>query len=263
MSTLLRSKGRNRSSQQFIPEYRDYLNPFNKTNSIYYRDTIKQFCPHQRFVDHRPNPYRPFVKPPTYYNNFNNPTEKDSYVPCFQNYPKRELRPLVTRQDLSKYLNSDGYLYKHQRPCNSCSRINDGNYGRNYYTISQKSFPFINGNFTGKNFGLTHGFKTPYARSTKRFRYKIKDYDNFHENNQFNNEYNLNENEKINLNENEKDNEKENAKNENNIESNKQINTIESFNTSPKNRRTFHKVQIFNHYKPFMVDDFKNFADYE
>ena len=112
MSTLLRSKEKNKSSLQFRPEYRDYLNPFNKTNSIYYRDTYKQFCPHQRFVDHRPNPYRPFVKPPTYYNNFNNPTEKDSYVPCFQNYPKRELRPLVTRQDLSKYLNSDGYLYE-------------------------------------------------------------------------------------------------------------------------------------------------------
>ena len=55
MSTLLRSKGRNRSSQQFIPEYRDYLNPFNKTNSIYYRDTIKQLCLHQRFVYYRSN----------------------------------------------------------------------------------------------------------------------------------------------------------------------------------------------------------------
>ena len=35
------------------------------------------------------------------------------------------------------------------------------------------------------------------------------------------------------------------------------------YGATPKYKRTFHKTQIFNHYKPFMVDDFKEYADYE
>ena len=134
MTTSLGNQEKNKAALGFQTDQNDYLNPYNKTSSVYFRDTIKQFCPHQRFVDHRPYPYRPFVKPPTDFNYFNNPTEKDSFVPCFKNYAKRELNPLVTRQDLSKYLKYNGGLIKHQRPCNSCSRINNGNYGRNYYT---------------------------------------------------------------------------------------------------------------------------------
>jgi hypothetical protein len=192
MSSLVEKKNKNNSSLQFKTDYSDYLNPYNKSNSIYFRDTIKQFCPHQRYVDHRPYPYRSFVKPPTDFNYFNNPTEKDSFVPCFKNYPKRELLPLVTRQDLAKYLKNNGKLISHKRPCNSCSRINYGNYGRNYYTIEHKSFPFINGNFTGTNFRVTNGFSTLYQTRKDRKRrlgYKIKDYDKNQTNGEFNNEY--------------------------------------------------------------------------
>ena len=255
MSSLEENKNKYNSSLQFKTEYLDYLNPYQKSNSIYFRDTIKQFCPHQRYVDHRPYPYRSFVKPPTDFNYFNNPTEKDSFVPCFKNYPKRELLPLVTRQDLAKYLKNNGKLISHKRPCNSCSRINYGNYGRNYYTIEHKSFPFINGNFTGTNFRIINGFSTLYQTRNDRKRrlpYKIKDYDNNQTNGEFNNEYY--ENQK-NYSEN---------KNQSNINRNN-FYQAEYFGggATPNYKRRFNKTQIFNHYKPFMVDDFKEFADYE
>ena len=173
MTTLLDKKNQNKTSLQFHTDYNNYLTPHNNTNSIYFRDTIKQFCPHQRYVDHRPYPYRNFVKPPTDFNYFNNPTDKDSFVPCFKKYTTRELQPLVTRQDLAKYLKYNGKLISHHRPCNSCSRINDGNYGRNYYNINHKSFPFINGNFTGTNFRINNRFVTPYqTRNNGKFRRK-------------------------------------------------------------------------------------------
>lgn len=254
MSSLEENKNKYNSSLQFKTEYLDYLNPYQKSNSIYFRDTIKQFCPHQRYVDHRPYPYRPFVKP-TNFNYFNSPTEKDSFIPCFKSYPKRELLPLVTRQDLAKYLKNNGKLISHKRPCNSCSRINYGNYGRNYYTIEHKSFPFINGNFTGTNFRIINGFSTLYQERNDRKRrlpYKIKDYDNNQTNGEFNNEYY--ENQK-NYSEN---------KNQSNINRNNFYKT-EYFRggATPNYKRRFNKTQIFNHYKPFMVDDFKEFADYE
>ena len=263
MTTLLDKKNQNQTSLQFHTDYNNYLSPYNKTNSIYFRDTIKQFCPHQRYVDHRPYPYRSFVKPPTDFNYFNNPIEKDSFVPCYIKYPTRELQPLVTRQDLAKYLKNNGKLISHQRPCNSCSRINNGNYGRNYYTIYHKSFPFINGNFTGTNFGIKTGFNYPNTtrnNRSQRLRYKIRDYDN----NNINNEYNNNFNNEYNENNNEFNNieQKENKKDNNIINRNKYFEN-DYLGATPKYKRRFHKTQIFNHYKPFMVDDFKEFADYE
>ena len=247
MSNLL--KGKNKSSLQFRTYNNNYISPYNKKQSIYFRDTIKQFCPHQRFVDHRTYPIRTFSRPPIDFNYYNNPTEKDSFVPCFINYPKRELRPLVTRQDLVKFLKTNGRLLNHHRPCNSCNRINNGNYGRNYYTIYQKSFPFINGNFTGTNFRIRTGYQTPIGGGT---RYKLRNYDYKGDDyNQFNNECDENENKS------------EKIKNETNLKDKNKMASSDYFATNPKKLRKFHKTQIFNHYKPFMVDDFKEYADYE
>ena len=276
MSRLNEVKPRNnfQNSMQYRTEYNNFPNPLNKSDSIYFRDTIKQFCPHQRFVDHRPYPFRSSVLPPIDFNYYNNPTEKDMYVPCFKNYHKREINPLVTREDLAKYIKTGGSLFNHRRPCVSCNRINDGNYGRNYYTYYQKSFPFINGNFCGENFKYTNGLKTPtLSRNNGNVRYRLRgidhgNYNNYDTNNNFNNNYNNNY-DNTNEDENEKKNsaEKDNLKNEKDNEMdtiNNKYNTISNYSDyKPKYRRRFHKTQIFNNYKPFMVDDFKEYADYE
>ena len=242
MSNFLKG---NKSSLQFRTYNNDYISPYTKVQSIYFRDTIKQFCPHQRFVDHRTYPIRTFSRPPIDFNYFNNPTEKDSFVPCYVNRSRKEIHPLITRQDLAKYLKTNGKLLKHRLPCNSCDRINNGNYGRNYYTIYQKSFPFINGNFTGNNFRIKTGYKTSYGGGK---RYKLRDYDFKNTDNQFNNEY--------------YDYEKNNQNNNTNLMDKNKMASSDYF-TNSKKSRTFQKTQIFNHYKPYMVDDFQEYADYE
>ena len=207
-----------------------------KLNKIYFRDTIKQFCPHQRFVDHRPYIYRPFSRVPFDFNYYNSPIEKDSFVPCFQSITN-EFLPLVTREDLEKYLKGNSKLIKHLRPCNSCKLINEGNYGRNYYTFNHKSFPFVNGNFTGMNFKINYRLRTPF-----KVRYKMNDY--------YNNKINrtLYERQK-----------KANIKNEKSNGNKKII----MRNNSMKFLKTFHKTQIFDHCKPYLVDEFREFPSYE
>ena len=258
MSTFMNGKRQN-SSLNFRT-YNNVLDPYNKKNAIYFRDTIKQFCPYQRFVDHRPYPIRSFVTPPIDFNYYNSPIEKDAYISCYKNFPKGDLLPLVTRQDFAKYIKNNGKLIKHQNPCNSCSKINEGNYGRNYYTIDHKSFPFINGNFTGTNFKSFNGFNTSYGGNRRRIRYKIRDYDNYQTNNEYNNEINNNRNNNEYYG-NQTNDGNEGFKMDNNANSGTIVNETDS--NIPKIKRRFHKTQIFNRYKPYMIDNFKEYADYE
>ena len=103
------------------------------------------------------------------------------------------------------------------------------------------------------------GFNSTRNNRSQRLRYKIRDYDNYNTNNEYNNNFN-NEYNEIN---NEYNNEqKANLKDNNIINRNKYCGN-EYLGATPKYKRRFHKTQIFNHYKPFMVDDFKEYADYE
>ena len=56
----------------------EFFSPMNKTAS--YRYTKNHFCPFQRYVEHRPNPYRPLSKTNSYLNQFNFPIEKDKFI---------------------------------------------------------------------------------------------------------------------------------------------------------------------------------------
>ena len=287
MSYLFKSNPRIKSSSQRKVQTNNNYYPYNKTNSIYFRDTIKQFCPNQRFVDHRPNPHRPLVNPPTDYNYFNYPTERENYTPCYINYQKGEVLPLITREDLKKYLNSNGKLYKHQRPCSTCLKINYGNYGRNYYTVKQKrSFPFVNGNFTGTNFRISSANKTTFPKDIRKIRNKNENYNNKYDTyNQYNNEYYGNEkynnenyeNENLNnekLNNKKLNNENLNYKNlnkekynneieENNEEKNKNVNDKfinSNYYEFAPNISAYHKTQILNNHKPYLVDEFNDYG---
>ena len=195
MSYLYKQQARNKSSSQRRAQTNNYFSPYDKENLIYFRDTIKQFCPFQRFVDHRPNPHRPLLNPPTDDSYYNYPTERENYNPCYYDYRTRQLYPLLTKEDLKIYLKNNGKLYKHQRPCSACLKINNGNYGRNYYTVKQKrTFPFVNGNFIGTDFRISSARKTPYSIDIKKIRYKNRNpYNNYDTYNQYNNEYNRNE----------------------------------------------------------------------
>ena len=227
-------------------ESNNCLNQLTKKNNMkYYRDTLKQFCPFQRVVDYRPYPFRNFVRASANYNYYNNPTEKDSFFSCFVNYPKKEIQPLITRQDLKKYFKVGGKILKHYKPCSACNRIRDGNYGRNYYTMYHKSFPFINGNFTGTNFRIKTGKPSVKSRNDMRSSLNINDFGYTNSEKPNIKSVNRNEfNEKVN----------------NSCKKSKTNNSTDIFrNYTLSEKRQFHKTQIFNRYKPFLVDDFNDY----
>ena len=264
--------------------YKYHLTSRNKT-PMNFRDTSSQFCPHQKFVDHRPCPYRSFLKSNSNFNYFNSPVKSENFIPCYKAMNKRKCLPLITRQDLAKYLKFNGTLLKHIRPCTSCIKINKGNYGRNYSTVNQKRFPFIDGNFVGSGPGIIPRYKTPLNSRNKNnhFRYRLSSSKEAYNNEVFTNINNnmRNNNELDNIYNNYMINDKkEERKNEemdkfeeidDNVGNNetkglKIISTNFSNNTTfyqPLKRTKFHKTQIFNHYKPYLVDEFKEYAEYK
>lgn len=249
-------KNKARPEIQFKTEGNQNTNSLNQKKSIYFRDTIKQTGLKQKYADHMPYPYRPSVKP-------------QGEILGFDNHSKGEFNPLTSRQNLSKYLKTKNSLFSHHKSCQACQRLN-GSYGKNLSTSYQNSFPLI------KNAKLT----TYQNRNNGRIKYKLGNYNTINYDNENNKNYDqYNE---TNYNE---DNIKypkieKNSKGLDNIEKqNNRYNTIDATNSikndnsgnkvtnsysyKPRFRRTFHKRQIFNNYKPFMVDDFHEFADYE
>ena len=264
-------KNKAKPELQFLTENNQYTNSLNQKKTIYFRDTIKQNGPKQKYAEHIPYAYRSGVKP-----------QGDDYMPYFENYPRGDINPLTSRQNLSKFLKTKNSLFGHHRQCQACSRLNGGSYGKNYYTSYQKTFPLIKGSFVGDNSKYPNIKKScimPYqARSNGKLKYKLKNnntlnYDNY--DNYIYNETNCNEDNKIKYPKIEKNNtgpdtiEKQNNR-YNTIDATNSIKNenygnqvLNSYSYKPRFRRTFHKRQIFNNYKPFMVDDFHEYADYE
>ena len=264
--------------------YKYHLTSRNKT-PMNFRDTSSQFCPHQKFVDHRPYPYRSFLKSTSNFNYFNYPIKSENFIPCYKAMNKRKCLPLITRQDLAKYLKFNGTLLKHIRPCTSCIKINKGNYGRNYSTVNQKRFPFIDGNFVGSGPGIIPRYKTPLNSRNKNnhFRYRLSSSKEAYNNEVFTNiNNNMNNNTELdNIYNNYMINDKkEERKNEEmdkfeEIDDNVGNNETKGLKIISKNfsnnitfyqplkRTKFHKTQIFNHYKPYLVDEFKEYAEYK
>jgi hypothetical protein len=252
-----------------------------------FRYTNKQFCPFQKFVDHRPNPYRPLSKTNSDVNFFNHPIEKEKYISCYKFVNNRRLYPLVTRSDLAKYLKLDGTLLRHQTPCNSCNKINGGNYGRNYYSLIKKSFPFIKGNFCGNLTKFIPRYNTPSNSRNLTNRFKKKFLRNSHDdyfNSNINNKNNNYSTEEKNIRsksvikkiyeKNKKEEKKNEEDNDFNLTKFLKNNDNQRFKYLSRNsqsnyfyrpviRKSFHKTQIFNHAKPFLVDEFKEYGGYK
>lgn len=247
---------------------RNYMTQKN-SGFINFKKIKSQFCPFQRFVDHRPNPYRPVES--CNLNVFNYPTEKEKFVSCYKFIDKRKLHPLITREDLVKYMRQDSAILRHRNPCNSCIKINSGNYGSNYYSIFKKSFPFIKGNFCGNLTKYIPRYNTPInSRNVgQKFKYKFTDNKNY--STEEKNIKNMNVlTRTCNVNQME---ERKNDKNDGNklnelLKKSEGIrlkflsrnNSINYF-YRPMTRRSFHKTQIFNHCKPFLVDEFRAYAE--
>ena len=257
----------------------NYFPPKDKNKTpLNLRYLNNKFCPFQKYVDHRPYPYRPLTNSTSNTNLFNHPIDKEKYVSCFRNMNKKKLYPLITRSDLAKYLKLDGTLLRHQTPCSACNRINRGNYGRNYYSLIKKSFPFVKGNFCGNltKFFLRNNTPSNSRNQTDRFKNRFFNNINDKYDNNFNtDEKNLSQNKFKKIYDMDKKEESKNEKNDDfnnnefmNENENKRYKFI-SRNASanyfyrPVIKKTFHKTQIFDHCKPYLVDTFKEYGTYK
>ena len=246
-------------SSSDINRFRRYLTPKNETS--YNRYTKNYFCPFQRYVEHRPNPYRPLSRTNSCKNRFNFPIEKEKFISCYKFMDRRKLYPLITRDDLSKYIKFNTTLFKHKKPCGPCKNINQGNYGQNYYSINKRSFPFVNGNFCGNLVKFTPRINEQNSHSrnnSKKIRYKLiekmpMDYTE--------DKYKSVQNVKNIFDKTPKNNMEE-MKNEH-CEGFQILSRNNSNSYFIRNTKTgFHKTQIFNNLKPFLVDEYKAFAEY-
>ena len=195
----------------------------------------------------------------------------------------RDAHPLYSRHDLSKYLKNNGSLVKNNRRYYSNDKKNfDSNPYRTHDNcrflckgfsqdnpyMSQCEFPPIKPMFNDryrnarnlkmKGYNLKNKNKFPTSYST------LNSYENVPNN------LTVSGNEAFKKNNFEKGHEtnfqtiKNETKDANKVSKRDQIinQFISNSATRSVGRRTFRKAQIFNNYKPFLVDNFRNYADY-
>lgn len=275
MSFTYRPKTPNNTKIKFLTEYRDYQNTFNNAGSTTFRDKIKKKSFNRNFKKYKVNPYATFLKtsaPFKYYNN-----DKEKLLVCYNGGPKKEFRPIINRENLSKFLKNLNKPLIFRKPCGCLTNKNlqkyqciNYPYKWNYDTYCPKQeLPQINSNdnnaYTVKlsnpkfdnrtNEKLTSNFKNNFTKKN----YRINTESNNYEKNKIG------------------ENEEEQNNNEDLHEYKEEENIIERIEEKPykksyynffnisniRPRTSFHKRQIFNNCKPFLVDDFKDYGYYE
>ena len=205
--------------------------------------------------------------------------EKKSFAAYYgPNGKLRTIQPLVTRSDLSKYLTKNGSLLKNTRKrflINDKKNFQSQAYRtKNFCHFVSKSienelpqkkcaFPLINNRY---KYGLTPNYKKSIRYNNN---YSLSKNDNYYQNK--NTEYETNKNyscDKFNnnaINLKTVNQDVENVKEDEKCKKDQILNQFYSKNYIVKPefyRRTFHKAQIFNNYKPYLVENFRMFADY-
>ena len=282
MSFAKRATTPNYSKLNNLTEVQDHyntFNTFNKANYSSFRDKIQhknKYKPnYNAYNAYIPNPYNSttFFSSSAPFNYYNKSEDKNGLLICYNGGPRKKYNPLIKRANLSQYLKNRSKTLKYKRPCGCYSNYYSSKYMPEYdYSNFERSrqLPNISGN---NNLRYSYDNMTPRIDNRKKITYKLKDnFDN--SNNRLNTVYNNYERNENLETENKEQNLKkeEEAVEENQEEKNEEIKPqiinedekkekFNYFNLRP--RRRFHKVQIFNNYKPFLVDDFKEYGYYE
>ena len=270
------------------------------TNVDLWKNSQKCLAPKPNIPKQKFNQFHTFLRTSAPFNYY---PEKNGYVVYYNGGLVKEFRPLVSRQDLAKYLRNNGSLIKTRKRCfssfksnksnNFCSRGYRANCMCNFLRRSenreQNGYPFLgytpvnkrifspNCSLTSKNKGkITYKLKnnnnnTFNAGDESYFQNECikRNYSSGVNNNMNNyNEFSNEMNDQIDNRENLNNNMKVVNDNNNGMKMSKRDQILNHFNSNsfsvrPKSGRRFHKVQIFNNYKPFLVDDFKDYADYQ
>ena len=293
MSFTQRAKTPKNTKIKFLATSQNHYNSFNNANLSSIREKIKKKSYNLNYNIFRPNSskYNTFLKssaPFKYCNNINN---KDSLVVYYNGGPRKQFCPLITRENLSQYLKNRSTSFRFKRPCGCYSNVYSSKYMQEYqypnYERKEHYDTFCKENnlpniCDNENIRHSKGFMSPQISTRKngKITYKLKgnlDDDKYRintESNNYTNNKNIEVQEQVEKKEKEEINdleyeekrgdinEKKEEEESNDLNNEKnQKKKYNIFNIRP--RRRFHKVQIFNNCKPFLVDDFKDYGYYE
>ena len=242
-----------------------------KKISICTRAKINKYGPSKKFMEYNPFPFRSFIDFSSNSNNINYSSENEKNAPYYPNLQKSHNFPLITRKDLIKYLKKKNELLKFKKNCVSFGKIREKNEKNYFSTLEQRNLPVITSRSFGNKYTNNHKFKTPINLLNKmnNIRYKFINSNT----NRSNSEINLlNNSNSINLKEEKKNDsivDEECDKLDEILKPGKENENVVSRNHTkriifkPKIRTNFRKTQIFNHFKPYLVDEFKDFDSYE
>ena len=266
------------------------------TNVDFWKNSKKCLAPNPNIPKKNFNQFHTFLRTSAPFNYY---PEKNGYVVYYNGGLVKEFKPLVSRQDLAKYLRTNGSLVKPKKRClssyknnNFCSRgyrtncmCNCMRRNQNKEQIYQNEYPYLgNTPVNRKIFSSSSSFvpknkgKIIYKLRNNNRTFNCAD-ENCYKNDYMQNNYNSEINNRYMDNYNDfgdEMNDKREQLNNNMREVNDNDGTVmskrdqilncftsSSYTIKPKIGRRFHKVQIFNNYKPFLVDDFKEYAAYE
>ena len=205
---------------------------FRKKIPLFLNENTTHFYPYNIYIKNNPFPYRTIIKN----NNSIHDTENEKYTPYYKKINKSTFYPLVTRQDLLNFIKQKG-------------------------SPQQRSLPVITGRSRDKKIKIIPKLKTPTLsrNQSSNLRRKIINFSV----DEKNRSVNLNALLPIEEKKNETDEECGKLTEIVNEERKEKIISLKNFNAifyKPRQKTSFRKVQIFNHFKPFLVDEFREYA---
>lgn len=267
----------NMSKTNFNSKYYNELNTSEKIKNSY--SQYPYLSLKKKFNFRRLNLYRSFLNSSAPFNYYKNPADKNTFLICYNGGPQNQIHSFITREDLKQESNNNNkkiiYSLKScgcpsKQPIRKVSKNlsyieKNGNYEYNKVNMENNKFnTFKKINYFPKKLlfkkaGNSKGFLT----SNRPFMMR-KDGNIIRNKEIYNDKNNNYEERKIFSHEKVFGRFKDNNNYENNGK--KDIKIIHRANSSlygfrPRANNIFHKSQIFNHCKPFLVDDFHEFPD--
>jgi hypothetical protein len=245
----------NYNNNQFRSKHNEVFSPMRKQKNSFgeYMNLNKK----DKFVLKGPNYYRSFINSSAPFNYFKNPVDKSTFLVSYNGGPKNQLHTYVTREDLKPDFDENKeFVYKNVKPCiyqpkNKIPKLSRNlSYGENYnraryngMSNSFKNIEYLPENRLNRNISGFMSSKPLRMSKDGKIIFTLK---KFNEN-------------KFPLNNNLRYEKKENESEKIMKIKPRFINSCFSFR--PRIVKRFHKTQIFNLCKPFLVDEFQEFPD--
>lgn len=237
----------------------DLFSPLKNKNNAF--RNFQNIRPKNKYVFYRPNLYRSFLYSSAPFNYYKNPVDKNSYIVCFNGGPQKLVNSSVKIQDESQEKNKEP-IYKSIKPCGCQSKNIKYQLSRNLscdnFRYNNNIFNNINSNKNQFNtFNKINNLpKNPLSRNKKPFNGYLTS-KSYRKSNDGKHIYIL----KKFIEGSNKEEHKNEGYNVKNMDDINRYGYSPCYGFRPKMNKRFHRTQIFDHFKPFLCDEFQEFPD--